>query len=215
MLFSTKQCSQIVEVEHNDQTFTFAVWLFQEGERVSADHLFGVRLKQPYSCATHHKGIQVCESNPTAPTVITVGDIYAFKFPDGEWKIGKILQFCYINEKKKKRPYKGSNYDSKCEVKQTGVMCLWFTSPKDLWVQYWHHWTDNGNSLFFLCKFVLAYTSTMVFRIIGLSGCKHFYYSDRIALMTAHKVTLTIAAIGKILIIPYVLEMSNLRMHPS
>jgi len=28
---------------------TTAIWLLQEGEQVSSDHRFGVRLKQPYN----------------------------------------------------------------------------------------------------------------------------------------------------------------------
>jgi len=49
-----KKFSPFVEVNHhNGKVFhihkTTAVWLFQECERVSTDHLFRVQAKQPYS----------------------------------------------------------------------------------------------------------------------------------------------------------------------
>ena len=49
-----KSFNPFVEVHMRDGLSTFirkttAVWLLQEGERVSTDHLFRVRHKQPYS----------------------------------------------------------------------------------------------------------------------------------------------------------------------
>ena len=133
---ASKKCSRFVEVSHVGRTIyihkTTAVWLFQEGERVSSDRLFRVREKQPYSSVTTNE-IKVCDSNATVPTmcdVISIGDICAFKFPEPcKWKLGKVLQFCYTSEKTKmKRQYKKTSYNKNSEAKQTGVMCSWFNS---------------------------------------------------------------------------------------
>ena len=133
---ATTKFSRFVEVNHIGGTIyihkTTAVWLFQEGERVSADRLFRVRQKQPYSCiTTHTKEIRISDSNavPTTCEVITVGDICAFRFPECKWKLGKVLQFSYTSEKTKmKRQYKKTSYDKNSETKQTGVTCSWFNS---------------------------------------------------------------------------------------
>ena len=58
---------RLLEIEHNGKRMfihkTTAVWLFQEGERVSADRLFRVRETQPY--ANNFKLISLNEaSNP-------------------------------------------------------------------------------------------------------------------------------------------------------
>eukprot|EP00731_Ephydatia_muelleri_P021814 Em0014g405a len=78
---ATTKFSRFVEVNHIGGTIyihkTTAVWLFQEGERVSADRLFRVRQKQPYSCITiHTKEIRISDSNaiPTTCEVITEVD---------------------------------------------------------------------------------------------------------------------------------------------
>ena len=96
---ASKKCSRFVEVCHVGHTIyihkTTAVWLFQEGKRVSSDRLFRVREKQPYSSVTTNE----IDTNATVLTicdVISIGDICAFKFPEPcKWKLGKVLQFCY------------------------------------------------------------------------------------------------------------------------
>ena len=61
---ASKKCSRFVEVSHVGRTIyihkTTAVWLFQEGERVSSDRLFRVREKQPYSSVTPMPLFRLC-----------------------------------------------------------------------------------------------------------------------------------------------------------
>ena len=105
---ASKKCSRFVEVSHVGRTIyihkTTAVWLFQEGERVSSDRLFRVREKQPYSSVTTNE-IKVCDSNATVPTmcdVISIDDICAFKFPEPcKWKLGKVCNFATQVKKQK------------------------------------------------------------------------------------------------------------------
>lgn len=77
-----KCVSRFVEVHQNGHTDfihkTTAVWLFQEGERVSSDHLFHVRAKQPYSCISKPEQGTLADSSVTIPTVcqaVMVGDM--------------------------------------------------------------------------------------------------------------------------------------------
>ncbi|KAL5475254.1 hypothetical protein EMCRGX_G027330 [Ephydatia muelleri] len=103
---ATTKFSRFVEVNHIGGTIyihkTTAVWLFQEGERVSADRLFRVRQKQPYSCITiHTKEIRISDSNaiPTTCEVITkaarmegssdvesdlVGEVFEYRLSQGQ-----------------------------------------------------------------------------------------------------------------------------------
>ena len=70
---------------------TTAVWLFQEGYRMSSDRLFRVRCKQPYSSNVSHN--QHTESaNPIISHSIQIGEMCVFKQNQG-WAIGKVLQF--------------------------------------------------------------------------------------------------------------------------
>ena len=137
--------------------------------------------------------------------MITIGDICAFRFTDGAWKIGKVLQFCYINEnKERERQYKGTSYDCRCEVKQTEVMCTWFTSstnPKifEFNISTIDHTMPETHS-FISVKSYLCTLSRVCFESLD---CRDVTFSkllstdsDRIALMTAHNVTLTTAAIN-------------------
>ena len=211
---ATTKFSRFVEVNHIGGTIyihkTTAVWLFQEGETVSADRLFRVRQKQPYSCiTTHTKEIRISDSNavPTTCEVITVGDICAFRFPECKWKLGKVLQFCYTSEQTKmKRQYKETSYDKNSETKQTGVMCSWFNSTNS---KIFELNADSGTiehtietHSFLSVKSYLCTLSRGCFESLDCreaSSSKIFTLdASRIALMTAHKVTLTTTAIDHI-----------------
>ena len=96
--------SPFVEVHRLDKTVyirkTTAVWLLQEGERVSTDRLFRVRKKQPYATApTAAATTQL--NQPTIQEAIQVGDLCVFaKASEGRWCIGRVLQFAHYMEKK-------------------------------------------------------------------------------------------------------------------
>ena len=61
-----KKFTHFIEVKHHDKIFHIykltAVWLFQECERVSADRLFRVRSKQPYSSNFRPDTLQIKSS---------------------------------------------------------------------------------------------------------------------------------------------------------
>lgn len=76
-----KHCPYI-EINHDTKTFfinkTTAVWLLQEGERVSSDRLFRVRSKQPYATDPQtqlHNVPRTDTGHPTASQVVEVGNI--------------------------------------------------------------------------------------------------------------------------------------------
>jgi len=85
--------SPYLQVEINGRSFvirnTTAVWLLQEGERVSADHLFRVRCKQPFSSG----GFKLTADNlptserATLDPIITdnvqIGQLCVFAMDDG------------------------------------------------------------------------------------------------------------------------------------
>ena len=52
-----------VQVVFKGQSKTTAVWLFQETENISSDHLFRVRLKQPYATTTTSISDRCLEKN--------------------------------------------------------------------------------------------------------------------------------------------------------
>ena len=94
--------SPYVEISHNSKSAfihkTTAVWLLQEGERVSSDRLFWVRAKQPFSCEFKHQ-MRTPSNLTVVCTTVQVGDICAFKASQGEWTLGRMLQFSYFQEK--------------------------------------------------------------------------------------------------------------------
>ena len=106
---------------------TTAVWLLQEGERVSTDRLFRVRKKQPYATEPTTATAEGF-NQPTVQQAIQVGDLCVFaKATEGMWCIGRVLQFSYYMEKKKgSRMYRGKV----CSVTENkiGVLCTWYTS---------------------------------------------------------------------------------------
>jgi len=101
---------QLLEIVHNGKRMfihkTTVVWLFQEGERVSADRLFRVREIQPY--ITNSKVISSSQASSSTIAarlpVLEVGNVCVFlkKRGDSIWQIGRVLQFAYYLEKTKK-----------------------------------------------------------------------------------------------------------------
>jgi len=135
---SPSKC-RLLEIEQNGKRMfihkTTAVWLFQEGERVSADRLFRVREIQPY--ATNSKVVTSTEdSKPEVVTklpVLEVGNICAFLKKRGDciWQIGRVLQFAYYLERTKKaRQYKATTVNIKENLGKVGVLCSWFVKTK-------------------------------------------------------------------------------------
>ena len=79
---------------------TTAVWVLQEGERVSADRLFRVRNKQLYTCKPQSLTHVHVNTLPAAYPTIEVGNICAFAESTTKWKLGRVLKFAYYMEKK-------------------------------------------------------------------------------------------------------------------
>ena len=91
-----KDFSPFVQVQASNQRTVYirkttAVWLLQEGERVSSDQLFRVRSKQPYVSQSSNLTLsRNIDGNPQVSTSVSLGDLCAFK--DGEkWRIGRVL----------------------------------------------------------------------------------------------------------------------------
>ena len=83
-----------------------AVWLFQDTERLSADRLFRVRAKQPYS-ETKESSKVVCDINQPQPVMaeyVAVGELCAFKL-NSNFRIGRVLQFIKFDKNHKELPY--------------------------------------------------------------------------------------------------------------
>ena len=97
---------KLLPVDFNGKTVhirkTTAVWLFQDGERVSSDRLFRVRCKQPYSSSISlsKQLVDSVGSQPVVSSKVQLGEFCVFKKGKG-WSIGRILQFA----KYKKRLY--------------------------------------------------------------------------------------------------------------
>ena len=123
---------KFISVAHNGETIyirkSTIVWLFQEGERVSSDRLFRVRVKQPYSTPLHHIPTkELKEIKLTIPQVedhIQLGDLCAFNNKHS-WIIGRVVQFAYYKETLKgSRQYKSTKVSS--DSSSIGVLCSWF-----------------------------------------------------------------------------------------
>ena len=91
----SKHCPY-VEVKYNSKTLcinkTTAVWLLQEGERVSSDRLFRVRHKQPYSSDPQPQRHITFNTEPSVSETIEVGNICVFKDSINTltWKIRRV-----------------------------------------------------------------------------------------------------------------------------
>ena len=129
-----KSHSPYVEVQYGQRTVyvnkTTVVWLLQEAERVSADRLFHVRNKQPFSSSSSDKS---CPSDNSTNHVavsetLSVGDICVFKISSTQWKLGRVLNFSYYLEKtKSSQQYTKTSYSFADKSKKAvGVLCSWY-----------------------------------------------------------------------------------------
>ena len=130
---------RLLEIVHNGKRMfihkTTVVWLFQEGERVSADRLFRVREIQPYT--TNSKVISSSQASSSTIAarlpVLEVGNVCVFlkKRGDSIWQIGRVLQFAYYLEKTKKaRQYRATTVNVEENLGKVGVLCSWFIETK-------------------------------------------------------------------------------------
>ena len=130
-----KGFSPYVEVAVNDCTFsirkTTALWLLQEGERVSSDRLFRVREKQPFPSTSQMSLMQVSYPNPVMLNTLTIGDLCLFKLTT-DWELGRILHFAMYDTDTKKysKPYKEQNVNT--SSKHIEVLCTWYECMKDM-----------------------------------------------------------------------------------
>ena len=129
---SRKKFSPFVEVTHNNKSAyihkTTAVWLLQEGERISSDRLFRVRAKQPFAIEQQNQERHL-NTNPFVCLTINVGDYCMFKVSDETYKLGKVLQFSYYKEKTKKaKQFLSSSVHLSSGKENVGVLCTWYTS---------------------------------------------------------------------------------------
>ena len=126
--------SHFVEIIHKGKSLfihkTTAVWLMQEGERISSDRLFRVRSKQPFATQVYNQH-QLDGVKPLICAAINIGDLCVFRHSEKEWRIGRVLQFSYFLEKTKKASqYSGSRVDlSGNKVDKIGVLCSWYSAP--------------------------------------------------------------------------------------
>ena len=105
-----------------------AVWLFNEGERLSSDRLIRVRDSQPFDVLTTE---HVQDDDLHVAETISTGDMCVFAI-DKDIKIGRVLQFAYLTEKQKKiRQCKDKTVAIKCN-NEIGVLCTWFIKVPQL-----------------------------------------------------------------------------------
>lgn len=131
-----KHCRFVELTQNGKKVFiskTTAVWLLQEGERVSSDRLFRVRSKQPYTCEAKPNRLTASDVVPTVSKVINVGDICVFVKSHECWQIGRVLQFSFYLEKTKgSQQYRGMSVNLTAEnLKKIGVLCSWYSTQPD------------------------------------------------------------------------------------
>ena len=133
-----KHCRFVEVMQNGKKVFiskTTAVWLLQEGERVSSDRLFRVRSKQPYTCDARPERRTVSDEVPTVNKSITVGDICVFRSSKKQsWHIGRVLQFSFYLEKtKSSQQYSGVTVQlTTMNMKRIGVLCSWYSAESDV-----------------------------------------------------------------------------------
>ena len=148
-----KKFTHFIEVKHHDKIFhirkSTAVWLFQECERVSADRLFRVRSKQPYSSnfgpdtLQIKSGIDETSDLPQKLEVVQIGDVCVFLIQH-EWRIGKVLQFYYPSGKgQKSQQCKETSINLTTNSKNIGVVCSWFSWHPPLSLQTYSLSSDD------------------------------------------------------------------------
>ena len=131
-----KQSNNFLEVQHKGEKIfirkSTLVWMFQEGERVSTDRLFRVRVKQPYSTSLQQISSKCDNSSlPHVQEFVELGDICVFQenITPKEWSIGRITQFANYKESlKSNKQYKSSKALVQSNV---GVLCTWFEHYKE------------------------------------------------------------------------------------
>ena len=130
---SLKRFCAFVEIKSDMETPLYirkstAVWLFQEGERISSDRLLRVKAKQPF-CSTSKYDSDNTGMDNTVPFVATqlkTGDICIFKTICLNWNIGKVQSFCKLKGKKiKEQEYK--QYFADLSMPDIRVLCAWFS----------------------------------------------------------------------------------------
>ena len=132
-----KKDNRFLEVFYNGEVIyirkSTLVWILQEGERVSGDHLFRVRVKQPYSSTKQLIPPKLAESTtPQVQECVNIGDFCVFLDSSvNKWSIGRVDQFSKYKEKlKSERQFK----DSKAPISNSsniGALCTWFTCSTD------------------------------------------------------------------------------------
>ena len=134
MTSSSKQISPFVAVNMDSRTIfvrkTTAVWLFQEGERVSSDRLFRVRSKQPYASASSQlPHLLDNKVQPYVSKALQLGDLCVFQI-NGTLRIGRVLQFArYKGKPGQYIQHEGLSADLSSE--QLEVMCSWYDKIPD------------------------------------------------------------------------------------
>ena len=127
-----KSNSKFVETNHNEQLIFVRkltlVWLFQEGKRVSADRLFRVRAKQPFSTPIQPSRPQSDFSVPEVREFIELGKFCGSQDVTAkEWSIVKVTQFANFKEKlKSNRQFKATKASVHSDA--VGALCLWFVN---------------------------------------------------------------------------------------
>jgi len=112
---------------------TTVVWLLHKGERVSSDHIFRVRSKQPYSSDILKSVSRPVSNKPSTCDEIALGDVRVFEHQEmSTWKIGKVLKFSYYKQKAKAScQYRGS-VAKVISTENVGVLCSWHSKLKEL-----------------------------------------------------------------------------------
>ena len=133
-----KKDKKFIEIIHNGESVfvrkTTLVWLFQEGERISNDRLFRVRLKQPFNKTLQDDASQSKDSSLLVVNEhISLGDICVFRTPKSIsselFRIGRVTQFAYYKERlKKDRQFKNTTAKIQSSV---GALCSWYHPAKE------------------------------------------------------------------------------------
>lgn len=138
----TKRCKShdtFIPIEHNGKQIFIhkvtAVWLFQEGERVSSDRLFIVRSKQPHSHepykALNVTSEQIDNKTPMVCETIQIGDVCVFSENEEEWKLGRVVKFAFYKERTKTAQQCTSTSINLTAIpNRIGIMCSWFSSTE-------------------------------------------------------------------------------------
>lgn len=197
----SKHC-RFVEVTLNEKTVyiskTTAVWLLQEGERVSTDRLFRVRNKQPYTCDAKPDVRHVSDAVPNVSECLNVGDICIFSRPQGTWQIGRVLQFSfYMEPTKSAKQYRGMFVTLTPEnKKKIGVLCSWYSVQPCVDPTMFTQEQSEETHLFQpITTYICTLSRGCFSRVANTTNVSVMNLDqDKIDLVTARSVTLTEAA---------------------